>query len=503
MTTTEANTNMDTFDDTENGMRQRTAGKHPSALSSANKALSVISQMYDVDGDGELDASEQAMRNMDTDNRGYLTNEKVYKVMLEQMKLQREVFGLKRMSLVFVAVIFFLSLSTLGTSFAAASLAKDTNVKNGILVVKGGDGGVVGTSNAATTFIVTEGTPAGRRLAVEGDAASGFITTSATATTITKADAVQVHGLCAAGTSVFLKRSCNRSVGPPTTIDVLICPSTESTTGGTYAHTAADGTLIVTIACDSTAADCALTFATGTPDCADNAPVDLGTAKNYAILTKAGITTVPSSVITGDIGVSPITDAAMTGFSFTIDSDSFGQFATSTQIVAPGKAFAENYGADVKLALATAVSNMETAYTNAAGRTAGTGDKLNYLGGNLEDVTLTPGVYTFGTNVNLNGDIYFRGNADDIFIIQITSALIQAAGKNVILAGGAQAKNIFWQVAGAVTVGAGAHMEGTILAATSVTFVTGSSINGRVLAQTNCALQSATINSAVCAADLC
>jgi hypothetical protein len=98
-------------------MRQR-AGKHPSALTSTSKALSKISMRYDVDGDGKLDPSEKAMRDMDTDNRGYLTNEQVYKVMLEQMKLQQEVFGLKRMSLVFVFIIFLLSLATLGTSFA-------------------------------------------------------------------------------------------------------------------------------------------------------------------------------------------------------------------------------------------------------------------------------------------------------------------------------------------------------------------------------------------------
>jgi hypothetical protein len=156
--------------------------------------------------------------------------------------------------------------------------------------------------------------------------------------------------------------------------------------------------------------------------------------------------------------------------------------------------------------LTTAVSNMETAYTNAAGRTRGTGLKLNLNQGLLADVTLTPGVYTFDTNLNLNGDIFFRGNADDVFIIQIAGDLIQAANKNVILIDGAQAKNIFWQIAGTVQVGAGGHMEGTILAFNGVTFITGSSINGRVLTQKACALQSATINSAICGAtnaDLC
>jgi hypothetical protein len=63
----------------------------------------------------------------------------------------------------------------------------------------------------------------------------------------------------------------------------------------------------------------------------------------------------------------------------------------------------------------------------------------------------------------------------------------------VTLDGGVVASNIFWQVAGAVTVGAGAHMEGIILGKSAITFQTGSSLNGRILGQTMCALQMATI----------
>jgi hypothetical protein len=108
---------------------------------------------------------------------------------------------------------------------------------------------------------------------------------------------------------------------------------------------------------------------------------------------------------------------------------------------------------------------------------------------------LTSGVYTFDTDVNLNGDITFSGSATDIFVIQTTGNLVQAAGYSVILSGGALAKNIFWQVAGQVTVGAGSHMDGVLLVKTAVTFVTGSSLNGRVLAQTACNLQSTTITT--------
>jgi hypothetical protein len=108
---------------------------------------------------------------------------------------------------------------------------------------------------------------------------------------------------------------------------------------------------------------------------------------------------------------------------------------------------------------------------------------------------LTPGVYTFGSDVLLAGDITIDGDGDSnaVFIIQITGNLIQSANKNVVLAGSVKAENIFWQVAGQVTVGAGAQMKGNLLVATGVTFITGSTLDGRVLAQTACVLQAATI----------
>jgi hypothetical protein len=82
------------------------------------------------------------------------------------------------------------------------------------------------------------------------------------------------------------------------------------------------------------------------------------------ILAKSGISTVPNSVITGDIAVSPIAAGAMTGFSLTLDSS--GQFSTSSQVV--GKAFAADYAAPTPANLISAVNAMEAAYTNTANR---------------------------------------------------------------------------------------------------------------------------------------
>jgi hypothetical protein len=224
--------------------------------------------------------------------------------------------------------------------------------------------------------------------------------------------------------------------------------------------------------------------------------VNLRTAGNYVILAKTGIDTVPQSVITGDIAVSPITGAAMTGFSFGSACD--GKCATSAQLT--GKAYAADYIAPTPSDLTTAVSDMETAYTDAKGRTNTNTDRINLKAGLIGGETLSPGVYTFGTDIEITSAVTFEGtgtteapNPDDIFIIQIAGNIVQAAEIDVILTKGAKAENIFWQVAGQVTVGADAHMEGILLVKTAVTFVTESSLNGRVLTQTACNLQKATI----------
>ena len=232
---------------------------------------------------------------------------------------------------------------------------------------------------------------------------------------------------------------------------------------------------------------------------AEDQQVNLGAADHYVILTKTGISTVPDSVITGDIGVSPIAATAMTGFGLTRDTG--GEFSTSSQLHGTGKAFASDYAVPIPTHLTTAVSDMETAYTDAAGRPNTDADRTNIGGGILGGVfggethKLTPGVYTFTTDVSIASNIYFDGSATDVFIIQMTGNLAQTANTNVILSNGALAENIFWQVAGRVVVGAGASLEGILLVKTDATFETESSLHGRVLAQTACTLQKATMTA--------
>jgi hypothetical protein len=220
--------------------------------------------------------------------------------------------------------------------------------------------------------------------------------------------------------------------------------------------------------------------------------VDLGTAGEYVILAKTGISTVPDSSITGDIAVSPISAAAITGFDLILDSE--GVFSTASQFT--GKAYAADYASPSPVELTTAVGFMETAYTNAAGRPNDDDARINLGGGAIGGLVLTPGVYTFGVDISISLDVTFFGTDTDVFILQTTGSLLQAANTQVTLTGGALAKNVFWQVAGLVDVGAGAHLEGVLLVKTAVTFKTGSSLLGRVLAQTACNLQMATITEA-------
>ena len=207
------------------------------------------------------------------------------------------------------------------------------------------------------------------------------------------------------------------------------------------------------------------------------APVLLGTAGNFVILAKTAVSTVPSSAITGDVGVSPAATSFLTGFSLTMVGTTS---ATATQVTG------NLYGADMTTPtnsnLTTAVSDMETAYTDAAGRV--TPDFLNLGTGEIGGQTLVPGLYKWTTGVTISTDVTISGGANDVWIFQIPGNLTMSAAKNVILGGKAKAKNIFWQFTGFADIGAGAHFEGIMLSQTAITLKTGASMNGRALAQT-------------------
>jgi hypothetical protein len=228
-------------------------------------------------------------------------------------------------------------------------------------------------------------------------------------------------------------------------------------------------------------------FTTGTTSAMGPAPVGLGTAGNYTIVAKTAISTVPPSVITGDIAVSPAAATFITGFDLMLDATT--TFSTSTQVV--GRVYAASYTAPTPTLLTVAVSNMEGAYTDAAGRL--NPDFLELGSGNIGGLTLAPGLYKWTGNITIPSNVTISGGANDTWIFQTTGNLTMSANMRVNLAGGAQAKNIVWQVAGTVSTGAGAHFEGILLCKTQATLQTGTTMNGRVLAQTQVALQSATV----------
>ena len=227
------------------------------------------------------------------------------------------------------------------------------------------------------------------------------------------------------------------------------------------------------------------TFTTG-DTLAPTLPVELGTAGDFVILAKSAISTVPTSAVTGDLGVSPAAASFITGFSLTADSTNV--FSTSPQVT--GKVYAANYAVPTPSNLTTSVSDMLLAFTDAAGRAP---DVTELGAGAIGGMTIAPGVYKWASGLLIPTDVTLSGGATDIWIFQIAGNLTVSSGAQVLLSGGALPKNIFWQVAGLVDLGTTAHAEGVILSQTSITLHTGASINGRLLAQTAVHIDGSTV----------
>ena len=205
-------------------------------------------------------------------------------------------------------------------------------------------------------------------------------------------------------------------------------------------------------------------------------PVQLGAAGEFVILSKTGITDVYASAVKGDVGVSPITGAALllacgevSGKVYTV-----GPAGPPCRVVDPAL-------------LTVAVGDMGFAYTDAAGRIVP--DHIALGAGEIGGLTLTPGLYKWTTGVTISKGVTLEGGPNAVWIFQVAGTLKQANATKVTLVGGAMAKNIFWQVAGAVTLGTTAHFEGVILAKTLIAVNTGASVEGRLLAQTAVTLQ--------------
>ena len=224
------------------------------------------------------------------------------------------------------------------------------------------------------------------------------------------------------------------------------------------------------------------------------APVDLKSAGNFTILSKAAITdaTPADSHITGNVGADPIGGASIgvtcAAVSPSIIYDNDGSYTgggggiTTCRVTDPAL-------------LNAARLDMEAAYTDATTRSP---PDYSYDGahGGIGGLTLLPGLHTFSTAVTIATDVTLSGNSTDVWVFQIPGTFNIDANKNVILSNGAEAKNIFWVVAGATTLGAGSGFNGTILDATAVTLNNHAVLNGRALAQTAVSLSGNTMTIA-------
>jgi serine protease AprX len=198
--------------------------------------------------------------------------------------------------------------------------------------------------------------------------------------------------------------------------------------------------------------------AVGSPPPPPSPTVNLGTAAAASVLAGAGVTNTGPSVLNRDLDTYPT--PAVTGFQ-------------------PGITMGTQHAADA-VALA-AQNDLTTAYNAAAGAPS----TSNVTGVDLGGETLTPGVYTAAAGMALTGalPLTLTGTADSVYIFQAGSTLITGSNSSVILSGGVQASNVFWQVGSSATLGTGTAFKGNILALTSITVATGASVDGRALAR--------------------
>ena len=213
--------------------------------------------------------------------------------------------------------------------------------------------------------------------------------------------------------------------------------------------------------------------------------VDLRTAGNYVVLARTAINNTPTSIFTGDLGLSPMAESFITGFS---QISSTG-FSTSDQV--SGRIYASDMSSPTPANLASAVDNLIIAYDNAEARTDP--DFIDLHSGEIDGQTLSPGLYKWSESVLITGTLTFSGNENDVWILQVTDNVTMRNDLEITLNGGAQAKNIFWQVGGNVSIGANSHFEGILLLMNGITMNAGSSLNGRVLTRAGAIFNAVTV----------
>ena len=248
----------------------------------------------------------------------------------------------------------------------------------------------------------------------------------------------------------------------------------------------AAGSTVVTATANGKSASATLTVSAA----AGRAAVNLGSAGNFVALAKTGISTTGLTAIVGDIGVSPAAASFITGFGLIADATNV--FASSSLVT--GKVYASNYAVPSPGNMTTAIADMQTAFTDAAGRTLPDFTELG--AGNISGLTLAPGLYKWGTGVLVTSTgVTLSGGPNDVWIFQVAQDLTISNSAMVTLAGGAQAKNVFWQVSGKATLGTAANFKGNLMSQTLISLGTGAVVTGRLMAQTAITLDAARLTA--------
>lgn len=210
------------------------------------------------------------------------------------------------------------------------------------------------------------------------------------------------------------------------------------------------------------------------------APVFLGAAGTFAVLAQAEVTNVPTSAITGDVGLSPATGAGIgptcaevTGTIFSVDAAGPLPCRVTNDTL-----------------LTAAINDKGTAYTDAAGRAP---DYTELGAGNIGGLNLGPATYKWSSPVLVTTNVTLTGGPNDVWIFQIAQGLTVSSGVQVILAGGALPQNVYWQTFAAADIGTTSKFKGVILSQTSIAMKTGASIDGRLMAGTGITLDQNTV----------
>ena len=187
------------------------------------------------------------------------------------------------------------------------------------------------------------------------------------------------------------------------------------------------------------------------------APVDLGSCAHFAILAGSTITTTSEGIINGDVGLFPAGSQGIPPAQINGTIYNGGPIAAQAQL-------------DLNAAIIAASPAQLPGGINA--------------GADLSGQTLVPGVYQSPSGAyGISGVLTLHGGPNDVWVFQMASSLTVANGCQIILTGGAQARNIFWQVGSSATLGTTSVFKGTIMAYASITMNTGSTLDGRALAQ--------------------